>query len=344
MRNDLETGGSWPVAATQPDSIVWKEQWFRFVGASDPASVKSPSEVIRMDSPMPLDILVVKKAPGTRADLLDLLRREGHRIETARSDSETLGRRDLEAFSTIILDHEVPGEIAEPVLPRLRQATPGTPIILMTNRSDLQRAIEAIRQGATDYITRPLVFDVLRFRLAKMADRRQLAMTRSRREFAFQQLVEAADWLIIITRPDQSILYINPFAEPITRFSVHDVIGDSHNDQSCSDEAGFTLEEFANLVLNNERIRDYEWTFRCRNGSRRSIVWNARRLDEYQGGPAILGVEQDNTELKRAQSVVLRSERLSAIGQMATGLAHESRNALQRGQACLEMLALSDRD
>jgi len=43
--------------------------------------------------------------------------------------------------------------------------------------------------------------------------------------------------------------------------------------------------------------------------------------------------------LSERQERLLQGERLAAIGQMVTGLAHESRNALQRGQACLEMLA-----
>jgi signal transduction histidine kinase len=43
-------------------------------------------------------------------------------------------------------------------------------------------------------------------------------------------------------------------------------------------------------------------------------------------------------ELKQAQERVLQSERLAAIGQMMTGLAHESGNALARSRACLEML------
>ena len=49
-------------------------------------------------------------------------------------------------------------------------------------------------------------------------------------------------------------------------------------------------------------------------------------------------------ELRQAQDKLLQSERLAAIGQMMTGLAHESRNALQRSQACLEMLALEVQD
>ncbi len=68
------------------------------------------------------------------------------------------------------------------------------------------------------------------------------------------------------------------------------------------------------------------------------MVWNARFLADYEDGPAILKVGQDITFLKQAQERALQSERLAAIGEMVTGLAHESRNALQRSQACLEML------
>jgi signal transduction histidine kinase len=49
-------------------------------------------------------------------------------------------------------------------------------------------------------------------------------------------------------------------------------------------------------------------------------------------------------ELREAQQRALHAERLAAIGQMIAGLAHESRNALQRSQACLEMLKMEVED
>ena len=57
-------------------------------------------------------------------------------------------------------------------------------------------------------------------------------------------------------------------------------------------------------------------------------------------------VEQKKLEiaLRESQQKILQSERLAAIGQMMAGLAHESRNALQRSKACLEMLALEVED
>ena len=52
----------------------------------------------------------------------------------------------------------------------------------------------------------------------------------------------------------------------------------------------------------------------------------------------VAGIAADITLLKQAQQQVLQNERLAAIGEAMTGLAHESRNALQRSQAGLEML------
>jgi signal transduction histidine kinase len=55
---------------------------------------------------------------------------------------------------------------------------------------------------------------------------------------------------------------------------------------------------------------------------------------------SVLSTGHDISELRAAQQKLVQSERLAAIGQMVTGLAHESRNALQRAQACLDMLEL----
>ncbi len=49
---------------------------------------------------------------------------------------------------------------------------------------------------------------------------------------------------------------------------------------------------------------------------------------------------QTESDLRQPQQQSIQSERLAAIGQMVTGLAHESRNALQRSRACLDMLSL----
>lgn len=72
-------------------------------------------------------------------------------------------------------------------------------------------------------------------------------------------------------------------------------------------------------------------------------------VSEVRIGAQVLytGILRDMTErrqveddLRQAQMQLIQSERLAAIGQMMTGIAHESRNALQRSRACLDMLDL----
>jgi signal transduction histidine kinase len=79
-----------------------------------------------------------------------------------------------------------------------------------------------------------------------------------------------------------------------------------------------------------------------RSGGRREVVWSARGLPEGVAGAVVL-VGHDVTELQDAQRLALQTERLATIGRVAAGLAHEGRNALQRIQACLSMLALRAR-
>jgi two-component system, LuxR family, sensor kinase FixL len=297
-----------------------------------------------MDASNSLEILVVEDDADARANLRDILELDGHRIALAGTAAEALGRRDLAKFSAVILDRKLPDATADEILPAIRSASPGASVIIVTGYSDLQGAIAALRQGASDYILKPLNPDALRGSLARIAEHRRLALAKERSEAAFRQLVEAAECLIVIIRPDRSILYFNPFAERVTGFSIEEVVQGDDDSAVVPGALRKPICDLVNQVFSVDPVGGYEKPIACRDGSHRWIVWNARRLDDFEGGPAILGVGQDVTELKRAQDRALQSERLAAIGQMVTGLAHESRNALQRSQACLEMLALADKD
>jgi signal transduction histidine kinase len=73
----------------------------------------------------------------------------------------------------------------------------------------------------------------------------------------------------------------------------------------------------------------------------RHLHWSAVPLCDAAGEPfALLVIGHDITTLHESQQRALQAQRLAAIGQMATGLAHESRNALQRIGASAEMLEL----
>jgi two-component system, LuxR family, sensor kinase FixL len=292
----------------------------------------------------PVDILVIEDDPDARANLRDILELDLHRVTTVGSAAEALQQADLKRFSAIILDRRLPDATAEQLMPKLKAADPNAAVIVVTGYSDLQGAIAALRQGATDYILKPFNPDFLRTSLGRIAERKRLAQAKERSDAAFRHLVEAADCMIVILRPDHSIAYFSPFAEKLTGYRMEVVKGRDYLElllPECDRRA--VADEFT-LVIAGRHNRGLENAVICRDGSRRWIVWNARYLPDYEDGPAILSVGHDITFVKQAQERALQSERLAAIGQVVTGLAHESRNALQRCQACLEMLALTVRD
>jgi PAS domain S-box-containing protein len=297
-----------------------------------------------MDAPPPIDILVVEDDADARDNLRDILEIDEHRVATAGSAREVRARTDWPRFAAIILDRLLPDTTADRFLPELKTLAPGAAVIVITGYADIQGAIEALRQGATDYILKPINPDVLRTSLGRIAEQHRLALAKERSEATFRHLVEAAECLIVIVRPDHAIAYFSPFAERLTGYAAPEVQGRNYLELLVPEpERQAVAHEFED-VLEGRPARGLERRIVCRDGSSRWIAWNVRYLSDYEDGPAILAVGQDITFVKEAQARAVQAERLAAIGQMVTGLAHESRNALQRSQACLEMLTLVVRD
>lgn len=161
-----------------------------------------------------------------------------------------------------------------------------------------------------------------------------------RSEVKFRMLVEAAGCMVIILRPDHSVAYFSPFSEDLTGYSSSEVAGRDFLKLLIPQWARQDVAREIDRTFAGRPTTAYETPMLCRDGRQRWLVWNAQRLEEYDTGSAVLAVGHDFTERREAQEKLLRAERLAGIGQMVTGLAHESRNALQRIQSCCEMLEL----
>jgi len=295
----------------------------------------------RLTDAATLRILVVDDDPDTRSNLRDILELDDHHIETAATIAAALQRCDWGQIDVILLDRRLPDGTAEECLPRLRQLAPRAAVIIVTGFADLQGTIAALRQGAADYILKPINPDALRASLARIAERARLARAKERSEAIFRTLVEAAPCLILIVAAQGRILYFSPFAERLTGHRAADVLGQDYRTILGTDEPSRTIaaQQFDAAVAGTAG-HVFECPVFSKDGVRRWVIWNIQRLADYDGAPAVLAVGQDITEVKQSQERALQAERLAAIGQMVTGLAHESGNALARSQACLEMLAL----
>jgi PAS domain S-box-containing protein len=97
-------------------------------------------------------------------------------------------------------------------------------------------------------------------------------------------------------------------------------------------------------VLQTGRIDNRVFDLDDGRGGQRTFSWSARLLPGLDGPGRIVWLGIDITELRDAQERALQAGRLAGVGQMVSGLAHESRNALQRSAACLELINLACAD
>ncbi len=292
----------------------------------------------------PLAVLVVDDDPNTRSTLREMLEFDDYHVSLAGSVQAALEHNHWDRLFAIIVDRKLPDGSADELLPQLRRLAPQAAMIVVTGYADLDGAVSALRAGSTDYLLKPVQPGVLRNTLRQAAERRQLDIARRRSETAFRRLVESAESVILILRTDLSLAYFSPFAERLTGYRAEEVLGKNVVDVFAATCGCDIMRSQFQLVFEGEAIRGIEAPICCRDGSPRWMFWSAQLLTDYEDGPCILAVGQDCTNLKDAQVKVLQSERLAAIGQMVTGLAHESRNALQRSQACLGMLATRLKD
>jgi DNA-binding NtrC family response regulator len=123
---------------------------------------------------MPEAILVADDEPGVRESLGEVLRDAGYFVETAADGRTALNALEGHDFSIVITDLRMPGADGLAVLKRAREISPQTLVLVMTAHGSVDTAVEALRSGATDYILKPVVFDDLLAKVARLLEHRQL--------------------------------------------------------------------------------------------------------------------------------------------------------------------------
>jgi DNA-binding NtrC family response regulator len=120
-------------------------------------------------------ILVADDELGVRESLAEVLRDAGYAVETAIDGTAALEALDARDFAIVITDLRMPGADGLAVLRKLREVAPQTVPLVMTAHGSVETAIEALRAGAADYILKPVVFDDVLAKVARVLEHRQLA-------------------------------------------------------------------------------------------------------------------------------------------------------------------------
>lgn len=289
----------------------------------------------------PLDVLIIEDDPDTRANLADILTLDGHRCDSVGSFQEALEFLGTKRASAVILDRQLPDGTADDFIPRIKQHSPELPIVVVTGYPDIENAIESLRVGAYDYLLKPVNAEALRASLRRIAERQvYVEQLRNQRDFA-EEIIELAQAIVLILDADGGVVRYNSYMQELSGIPLDQALGKDCIELFVHPEDASANRDLLAEVAQGRRIRGYEARLVTRGGGERIIDWSATLLPAGQHGVGgILAIGHDITDLRAAQEKLVQGERLAAIGEMMTGLAHESRNAFQRSQACLEMLAL----
>jgi two-component system response regulator HydG len=122
----------------------------------------------------PARILVVDDQKNMRATTALLLGHEGYTVSEAQSGPAALQQMQAEQFDLLLTDVRMEPLDGITVLRRSQDLAPGMPVLLMTAYGSIENAVEAMRHGAVDYITKPFQPEELLIRVARALDHRRL--------------------------------------------------------------------------------------------------------------------------------------------------------------------------
>jgi two-component system response regulator PilR (NtrC family) len=118
-------------------------------------------------------VLIADDELSMREFLSILFRKEGHEVSSVESGEEAIRRLD-EDFDVVLTDLRMKGATGLDVLAAYQQRAPGTQVIMMTAFASADTAIQAMKQGAYDYLTKPFKVDEVRLTVEKALEKSAL--------------------------------------------------------------------------------------------------------------------------------------------------------------------------
>ena len=119
-------------------------------------------------------VLIVDDEPGMRRILSVNLRRDSHVVVEASGALEAISLVGKEEFDVVVTDQKMPDGSGLDVLRAVQEDDPTTSVIFLTAVGTLELAVESMRQGAFDFLTKPFIPDVVRAAIRRASERTAL--------------------------------------------------------------------------------------------------------------------------------------------------------------------------
>ena len=121
-----------------------------------------------------LRIVVVDDEPAQRELIGGFLTKQGHEVFAAGSGAEALAHARNRQVDLVLSDCRMPGMSGPDLLQKIKAVNPEIPLILMTAYGTVETAVQAMKDGAADYLTKPLDLEELLVRVGRVTEQARL--------------------------------------------------------------------------------------------------------------------------------------------------------------------------
>jgi len=132
-------------------------------------------------------VLIVDDDQFTLRSMVEVLEGESYQVVTAASGSEALDLLEQGPFDLVLTDLKMPDVDGLEVLRQTREVAPQAVVLILTGYSSLESAIEALHEGAYDYLVKPCSGDELKLKIERGLERARLAKERKWAEEALRR-------------------------------------------------------------------------------------------------------------------------------------------------------------
>jgi len=280
----------------------------------------------------PLRLLLLEDSDLDAELLRVALSQQGFQPDITRVQTEDEYRQVLitSPWDLVISDYNLPGFDGMSALGILREREPDLPFILISGILTEASAVEAMRNGASDFVLKsnlgrlgPIIERELRDQVARRrarADQNELRL--------LQLVVRQVPDSLVITDPECTILYVNPSMEAVSGYSRDELVGQNPRLLKSGRHEATFYETLWRSLLQGE-----VWRGTFVNRRKDGQFWESQAvvapvLDDAGQPLYFVLTSRDVTHELQLQARLEQAQRLEAIGVLTGGIAHDFNNIL----------------
>lgn len=251
-------------------------------------------------------------------------------------------------IDVVLLDLGLPDSQGLDTFSKVRTQAPAVPIVVVTGLDDEVLAFQAVRQGAQDYLVKGDINSKTLWRVIRYAvERKQAEETLRKSEEKYHTLYESSKDGIAFFDTQGSLLEANPALLNMLGYTIEEIEKLNYQQLTLKKWHEMEADIVEKQIVTKGYSNEYEKEYVKKDGTLLPITIRLWLISDEQGNPAgMWAIIRDISEQKKTQLQLVRAEKMSALGTMAAGVAHELLNPmmgmLNFAQYCLKHTAESD--